>query len=167
VIRETTGKGEELELSKLKSGDKAPNFALKDQNGSTVRLSHFKGKHLLVYFYPKADTPGCTKQSCAVRDSLEEFDDLGVTAVGISPDEPERQKKFDGKYDLGFPLLSDPDHKTAKAYGVWGQKSLYGRKFMGIIRSSFLIDGKGKILNAWYKVSPKDTVPKAMATLEG
>lgn len=154
-------------MSKLKSGDKAPNFGLKDQDGKTVRLSHFKGKHLLVYFYPKADTPGCTKQSCAVRDSLDEFDDLGVAAVGISPDEPERQKKFDGKYDLGFPLLSDPDHKTAKAYGVWGQKSLYGRKFVGIIRSSFLIDGKGKILNAWYKVSPKDTVPKAMAALEG
>lgn len=153
-------------MSKLKPGDKAPNFALKDQNGKTVRLSHFKGKHLLVYFYPKASTPGCTKQSCAVRDSLGDFENAGTAAVGISPDEPEKQKKFDDKFDLGFPLLSDPDHAVAKAYGVWGQKSLYGRKFMGIIRSSFLIDGRGRIVEAWYKVSPKDTVPKAMGALE-
>jgi peroxiredoxin Q/BCP len=153
-------------VAKLKPGDKAPNFALKDQSGNVVRLSHFKNRHLLVYFYPKADTPGCTKQSCAVRDSLDDFGAADVAAVGISPDPPERQKKFDDKYDLGFPLLSDPDHKVAKAYGVWGQKSLYGRKFMGIIRSSFLINGKGKVMGVWYKVSPKDTVPRALKALD-
>jgi peroxiredoxin Q/BCP len=153
-------------LSKLEPGDKAPNFALKDQSGKTVRLSHFKGSHLLVYFYPKADTPGCTKQSCAVRDSLDDFEGLGVAAVGISPDDPAKQKKFDDKYELGFPLLSDPDHEVAEAYGAWGEKSLYGRKFKGIIRSSFLIDPKGKVVGAWYKVSPKDTVPRALKAME-
>lgn len=152
-------------MSKLASGDKAPNFALKDQSGKTVRLSHFKGDHLLVYFYPKADTPGCTKQSCAVRDALPKLGKLGIAAVGISPDQPEKQKKFDDKYDLGFPLLSDPDHEAADAYGVWGEKSMYGKKYKGIIRSSFLIDPKGKVVAAWYKVSPADTVPRALEAL--
>ena len=154
-------------MAKLKAGDKAPAFALPDQAGTKVKLSGFKGRKLLVYFYPKADTPGCTKQACSVRDARAELEAAGVAAVGISPDKPEKQQRFDAKHGLGFPLLSDPDNKAAEAFGVWGEKSMYGKKYMGIIRSSFLIDEKGKIIEAWYKVSPKDTVPKAQAALKG
>jgi peroxiredoxin Q/BCP len=152
-------------MAKLAPGDKAPAFSLKDQDGNTVKLSGFKGRKLLVYFYPKADTPGCTTQSCAVRDALADLAALGVDAVGISPDPAEKQKKFDAKYSLGFPLLADEDHTVAEAYGVWGEKSMYGKKYMGIIRSAFVIDEKGKIVDAFYKVSPKDTVPKVRAAL--
>ena len=148
-------------MAKLNIGDKAPAFSLLDQDGNKVSLLDFKGKKLLLYFYPKADTPGCTKQSCSVRDASKEFKKLGAAAVGISPDEPAEQKKFDDKYSLGFPLLSDPDNKVAKAYGAWGEKSMYGKKYEGIIRSSFVIDEKGKILQVSYKVKPLDTVPNA------
>ena len=147
-------------------GDKAPAFTLLDQKGKKVKLSDFKGRKLLLYFYPKADTPGCTKQACNVRDAREDLTTAGVAAVGISPDPPAKQQKFDTKHGLGFPLLADEDHKVAEAYGAWGEKSMYGKKYMGIIRSAFLIDEKGKIAAAWYKVSPKDTVPKALAALE-
>ncbi len=152
-------------MSRLKPGDDAPAFALPDQNGRTVKLQDFKGQKLLVYFYPRADTPGCTRQSCSVRDSRKELATLGVAALGISPDRPEAQKKFDAKYELGFPLLADTDHAVALAYGAWGEKTLYGRKSMGIIRSAFLIDERGKIVKAWYKVSPEETVPEAMAAV--
>ena len=152
-------------MAALKVGDKAPAFALKDQSGKTVRLSGFKGQKVLVYFYPKADTPGCTKQSCEVRDARKDLAKLGIVAVGISPDTPEAQKKFDGKYGLKFPLLADTDHAVAEAWGVWGKKSMYGRTYFGIIRSSFLVDEKGKIAGAWYKVSPADTVPEALQLL--
>jgi len=108
-------------MAQLNIGDPAPDFALADQEGNTVKLSDFKGKKLLVYFYPKADTPGCTKQACQIRDARTELADLGVDAVGISPDKPGAQKKFDGKYGLGFPLLSDPDHTAAQAYGAGGK----------------------------------------------
>ena len=154
-------------MAQLEAGDKAPTFSLKDQDGRTVKLSDFKGRKLLVYFYPKADTPGCTTQSCAVRDALPDFATLKVDAVGISPDAPNRQKKFDDKHGLGFPLLSDTDHKVADAYGAWGEKLMYGKKYEGIIRSSFLVDEKGEIVGAWYNVSPPDTVPQAIAALEG
>jgi peroxiredoxin Q/BCP len=152
-------------MVKLKAGDKAPAFSLLDQGGKKVSLSDFKGRKLLLYFYPKADTPGCTKQACSIRDASKELKKYSAAAVGISPDEPERQKKFDDKYSLGFPLLSDPDNKVAKAYGVWGEKSMYGKKYEGIIRSSFVIDGQGKILQASYKVKPLDTVPNAAEVL--
>jgi peroxiredoxin Q/BCP len=154
-------------MAKLKEGSKAPSFALKDQEGKTVKLGDFTGRKLLVYFYPKADTPGCTTQSCAVRDSRKDLAKLGVDVVGISPDKPSKQAAFDQKYGLGFPLLADEDHAVADKYGVWGEKVNYGRTYMGIIRSSFLIDEKGKIERAWYKVSPKDTVPNARAALAG
>ena len=152
-------------MSTLNPGDQAPPFALKDQEGKMVRLADFHGKKLLLYFYPKADTPGCTKQACSVRDARQDLADLGLAVVGVSPDDPGRQKKFDGKYGLNFPLLSDADHAVAAAYGVWGEKSMYGKKVKGIIRSSFLIDAGGKIISAWYKVKPDDTVPKARQAL--
>ena len=152
-------------MAKLKVGDKAPNFKLKDQNDKQVALSDFKGKKLLLYFYPKADTPGCTKQACSIRDSATELTDDGIAVVGISPDAPAKQKKFDDKYDLQFPLLSDPDHKVAVAYGAWGKKSMYGKTYEGIIRSSFLIGENGEILQVSYKVKPLDTVPNAMNVL--
>jgi peroxiredoxin Q/BCP len=153
-------------MAALAVGDKAPAFALKDQNGKTVRLSAFKGQSVVVYFYPKADTPGCTQQSCNLRDAFPQLRKLKAAVVGISPDAVEKQQKFDEKYGLGFPLLSDADHAVAEAWGVWGEKSLYGRKFMGIIRSAFVVDEKGKIAGAFYKVSPKATVSLVTETLE-
>ena len=148
----------------LKPGDKAPDFTLLDQDGDKVKLSSFKGRKVLVYFYPKADTPGCTTQACGLRDARA---DLGDTVVlGISPDKPAKQKKFDDKYSLGFPLLADEDHAVAEAYDVWTEKSMYGRKYMGILRSSFLIDEKGRIAEAWYKVSPKDTTTNLLQSLQ-
>jgi peroxiredoxin Q/BCP len=140
---------------RLSVGDKAPTITLKDQSGDTVKLSGFKGRKVLVYFYPKADTPGCTTQACGLRDILGQIGDTAV--VGISPDPPARQAKFDKKYGLGFPLLADEDHAVAEAYGVWTEKSMYGRKYMGIERSAFLVDEKGKLERVWYKISPKDT----------
>jgi peroxiredoxin Q/BCP len=156
----------EVSMVKLAVGDNAPAFALKDQHGKLVRLSSFKGQRVVVYFYPKADTPGCTQQSCNLQDAFPQLKKLKAGVVGISPDPVEKQLKFDEKYELGFPLLSDTDHKVATAWGVWGQKTLYGRKFMGIVRSAFVIDEKGKLAGVFYKVSPKDTVPKAKQVLE-
>ena len=155
----------EDDVARLKVGDPAPDFALVNQDGELVKLSDFAGKKLLVYFYPKANTPGCTKQSCAVRDALPDLSSLGVAAVGISPDAPDKQKKFDEKYDLGFPLLSDQDHAVAEAWGVWGEKKSFGKVRMGIIRSSFLVDEEGRIMQASYKVKPLDTVPRAREAL--
>jgi len=152
-------------MAKLKTGDQAPSFSLVDQNGRVVSLAEFRGTRLLLYFYPKADTPGCTRQACSVRDAAEHLQESGAAAAGISPDKPDRQKKFDQKYNLGFPLLSDPDHKVAEAYGVWGEKSRQGKTYEGIIRSSFLIDEHGSILQANYGVKPEDTVPKAEEAL--
>ena len=153
-------------MKTLNSGDKAPHFDLKDQHGQNIRISDFVGKKLFLFFYPKANTSGWTTQAKSVRDALEVLGDKNIAVLGISPDTPEAQKKFDDKHHLGITLLSDSDHKVAEAYGVWGEKKMYGKTFMGIVRSSFLIDDKGKIENAWYKISPKNTVPELMKVLD-
>jgi peroxiredoxin Q/BCP len=147
----------------LKPGDKAPAFTLLDQDENKVTLSKFKGQKVLVYFYPKADTPGCTKQACGLRDVMPKVGDTVV--LGISPDKPAKQKKFDDKYSLGFPLLADEDHAVAEKFDVWTEKSMYGRKYMGILRSAFLIDEKGKIEQAWSKVSPQDTASNLLKAI--
>ena len=153
-------------MAKLKSGEQAPNFKLSNQDEKEVNLEDFNGRKLLVYFYPKADTPGCTKQACNVRDARAKLANLGVDVLGISPDAPGKQKKFDEKYSLDFTLLADQDNAVAKSYGAWGEKSMYGKKYEGIIRSALLLDEEGKVLQTWYKVSPKDTVPKVLEALE-
>jgi peroxiredoxin Q/BCP len=150
-------------MTELQPGDIAPAFSLSDQHGNTVSLGDFKGRKLLVYFYPEADTPGCTTQSCDLRDHRQEFAGLGVAVVGISPDEPTKQLAFDEKYSLGFPLLADTDHAVAEAWGTWGEKTYGGKTYLGIIRSSFLVDEDGRIERAWYKVKPENTVPEAQA----
>jgi peroxiredoxin Q/BCP len=148
---------------KLQVGERAPAFSLPDQSGQTVSLAGFRGRRVLVYFYPKADTPGCTTQACGLRDVL---GDVGGTAVvGISPDAPERQAAFDKKYSLGFPLLSDEDHSVAESYGVWVERSLYGRKFMGIERSAFLVGPDGTLEQVWYKVAPAATAANLLKAL--
>lgn len=151
----------------VKVGDKAPDFSLLDQDGNEFSLSGSlaarKVLHL-IYFYPKADTPGCTTQSCGLRDILGDIGDTAV--VGISPDTPAKQKKFDDKYGLGFPLLADEDHAVAESYGAWGEKKNYGRTYMGIIRSAFLVDEDGNLAEAWPKISPKDTPTKLLKALQ-
>jgi peroxiredoxin Q/BCP len=150
-------------MAQLKAGARAPAFSLRDQAGKRVKLSDFKGRRVVVYFYPKADTPGCTKQACGLRDAMPKVGDTVV--LGISPDKPAKQKKFDEKYSLGFLLLADEDHAVAEAFDVWTEKSMYGRKYMGILRSAFLIDEKGKIEDAWYKISPQDTATNLLKAL--
>ena len=144
-------------------GSVAPKIKLLNQDSDTVALSSFKGRKVLIYFYPKADTPGCTTQSCALRDIAGEIGDTVI--IGISPDAPAKLKKFDDKYSLGFTLLSDEDHAVAEQFGVWVEKSMYGRKYMGVQRSSFLIDEKGRIERAWPKISPKDTPTQVLKAL--
>ena len=139
----------------LSPGDPAPDFTLLDQHDQETALASFRGRKVLVYFYPKADTPGCTQQTCALRDIVEQVGDTAI--IGISPDSVKRQEKFATKYSVPFPLLADEDHAVAEAFGVWTEKSMYGRKYMGILRSAFLIGTTGKIEQAWYKISPKDT----------
>ena len=147
----------------LTDGSTAPNIELLDQNGKTFSLSKQGKKKVLVYFYPKADTPGCTTQSCGLRDIA---DQVGKTLiVGVSPDKPEKLKKFDDKYELGFTLLADTEHTVAEAFSVWKEKSMYGKKYMGIERSAFLIQD-GVVLNAWYKVSPADTPTNLLKALK-
>jgi peroxiredoxin Q/BCP len=142
----------------LTPGDQAPDFTLLDQRGQPFSLStSLKTNKVwhLIFFYPKADTPGCTAQACGLRDVAGSVGDTAI--VGISPDKPAKQAKFDDKFGLGYPLLADEDHAVAEAYDVWAEKSMYGKKYFGIVRSAFLVDEKGKVAEAWYKVSPKDT----------
>ena len=144
---------------------RAPAFTLPDQHEQRVRLSSFQGSKVLVYFYPKADTPGCTTQACGLRDISGQIGDTVI--IGISPDKPAKLKKFDEKYGLGFTLLSDEDHAVAEKYGVWVLKKNYGKEYMGVQRSAFLVDEDGKIERAWPKISPKDTPTNLLAALAG
>lgn len=149
-------------------GKKAPAFKLKNQDDETVELKDFAGKTLVLYFYPKADTPGCTTQACGIRDRWNEYEKAGAVVVGVSPDTPDKLAKFKEKYTLPFTLIGDPDHKIAEKYGVWVEKSMYGKKYMGVQRSTFIIDGNGKIAASLPKVQPKkhdDLVLKALADL--
>jgi peroxiredoxin Q/BCP len=146
-------------------GKPAPTFTLLNQDGEKTSLEDFRGRKVLVYFFPRADTPGCTTQSCGLRDVAGQIGDTAI--IGISPDKPAAQKKFDTKYGLGFTLLSDEDHAVAGAYGAWGERSMYGKKYMGIIRSAFLIDEAGNIEQAWPKISPKDTPTNLLKALQG
>jgi peroxiredoxin Q/BCP len=152
----------------LQPGDKAPEFELPDQNDKPVKLSNLRGQMLILYFYPRADTPGCTTQACGIRDRGAEYREAGVRVIGISPDEVDAIEKFAGKYELDFTLLADPDHAVADAYGAWVEKSMYGKKYMGVARATFIIDPQGKIARAFPKVQPKkhdDLVLKALAEL--
>ncbi len=144
-------------------GDPAPDFALLDQHGGTVRLEDYRGRKLLLYFYPEADTSGCTVQSCDLRDHRQDLEGIGLDVVGISPDAPEKQLAFDVKYGLGFPLLADQDHAVSTAWGAWAERHRSGHAFMGIVRSSFLVDEEGRIEQVWSPVKPEDTVPNALA----
>ena len=146
-----------MEVMMVEKGKKAPAFTLTADDGKKVSLKEFLGKKVVLYFYPKADTPGCTRQACGVRDIYPKIEDRDVVVIGISPDPPERLIKFREKYNLPFLLLSDPDHKVAEKYGAWGEKKMYGKVSMGMIRSHFVIDEKGTITEFKLKVKPEMT----------
>ena len=145
-------------------GKRAPAFTLLDQHEQKVRLSALTGQRVLVYFYPRADTPGCTTQACGLRDIGDRIGDTVV--IGVSPDQPAKLKRFDDKYDLGFTLVSDLDHAIAEKYGVWVEKKNYGKTYMGVQRSAFLVGADGRIERAWPKISPKDTPTELLSALE-
>ncbi|MFZ5468320.1 MAG: thioredoxin-dependent thiol peroxidase [Myxococcota bacterium] len=148
-----------------KEGASAPAFSLKDQTGSTHKLSDFKGKHVVLYFYPKDDTPGCTREACDFRDQHSALTKAGAVVLGVSADSEASHQKFATKYELPFPLLVDEGHQVAAKYGAWGEKSLYGRKFMGMIRSTFLIGPDGKVKKVWPKVKVEGHVDEVKAAL--
>jgi thioredoxin-dependent peroxiredoxin len=139
----------------IKEGDAAPAFTLESDDGTKVSLRDLRGGKVVLYFYPKDDTSGCTTQACEFRDTMPELDSRGATVLGVSPDSAGSHRKFKEKHGLNFPLLVDEDHEVAEAYGVWKEKSMYGRKYWGIERSTFLIDEEGRIEKAWRKVRPK------------
>jgi peroxiredoxin Q/BCP len=148
------------ETTRLAPGDKAPAFNLPDADGNNVKLSDYKGRRVVVYFYPAASTPGCTKQACDFRDSLAELNEAGIDVVGISPDKPEKLSKFRDAEGLTFPLLSDPERKVLAAYGAFGEKQMYGKTVTGVIRSTFVVDEKGKVEVAQYNVKATGHVAK-------
>ena len=140
---------------RLEHGDTAPDFTATNDEGNQVSLGDFAGGNLVMYFYPKAFTPGCTAESCDFRDRYEAFESAGYSIVGVSPDKPEKLKDFRAEYNLPFQLLSDPDHAISDAYGAWGTKKNYGKEYEGMIRSTITIDSEGKVINAWYNVRAK------------
>ena len=152
--------------AELKVGQKAPSFTLPDANGKKASLSDFKGKKVVLYFYPKDDTPGCTKEACSFRDGIDEIRDSGAVVLGISADSVDSHKRFSEKFDLNFPLLSDVDKKVVTAYGVWKEKSLYGRSFMGIERTTFIIGGDGKIAEIFPKVKVDSHFENVLSELD-
>ena len=147
----------------LKEGDKAPNFTAKDQDGNTVKLSDFKGKRVVLYFYPKDDTPGCTKEACSFRDAHDIYAGKDIAVLGVSIDDEMSHQKFITKYNLPFTLLADTDKKIVNDYGVWGEKSMYGRKYMGTNRKTFLIDENGKIAKIFDKVKVSEHADEVLA----
>lgn len=148
------------------AGKPAPAFNLPSSTGKKIALKDLKGKPVVLYFYPKDDTPGCTQEACGFRDAYRRFEDLGAVVLGVSPDGPTQHEKFIKKYNLPFPLLSDEDHSVAERYGVWQEKSLYGRKYMGIARSTFVIDRAGRIAKVFEKVKPAGHESQVLAALE-
>jgi len=152
-------------MAELKPGDKAPEFEAQSDQDQSIKLKDFRGKKVVLYFYPKDNTSGCTTQACALRDSYPQIDEKNAVVLGVSPDGVNSHQKFRSKYDLPFNLLVDSDHKLAELYGAWGEKSMYGKKYMGIIRSQFVIDEKGTIVSAKYKISPKNSAENALQNL--
>ena len=150
----------------LMKGDKAPGFSLPDDNGNMVSLSDFTGKNVIVYFYPKDNTPGCTKEACSFRDAFDEFLEAGAVVLGISPDDAASHVDFRKRHNLPFHLLSDTDHKVAEAYGAWGEKNTYGVKSVGILRSTFVVDGEGVIKKVFAKVKPEGHAEEVLAALK-
>ena len=152
----------------VEEGEKAPAFTLEDRAGKTVSLAGFEGGTVVLYFYPRADTPGCTTQACGIRDRGADYEAAGATVIGISPDEVEDIAKFGDKFDLDFTLLADPDHSVAEAYGTWVEKSMYGKKYMGVQRATFVIGPDGTVEKVFPKVQPKkhdDLVLSALSEL--
>jgi len=152
-------------MGKVKVGDQAPDFEAITDEGKTLTLRELRGRRVVLYFYPKDDTSGCTTQACGFRDSYPQLEEQNAVVLGVSPDDVTSHQKFKTKYDLPFTLLVDAEHAIADAYGVWGEKSMYGKKYLGIIRSHFVIDETGKVVDVQYKISPKDSTKKALATL--
>ncbi|WP_041438586.1 MULTISPECIES: thioredoxin-dependent thiol peroxidase [Thermus] len=154
----------------MEPGTAAPDFALPDQEGRIHRLSDYRGKWVVLYFYPKDDTPGCTKEACGFRDRMRDLQELGAVVLGVSADDVQSHKRFAEKYGLNFPLLADPERKVILAYGAWGKKNLYGKEYEGVLRQTFLIDPEGRIAKVWRKVSPEDhaeEVAEALRALRG
>ncbi len=164
--RQGTSKQVAAEPVRLGPGDRAPAFTLPDQDGTKVALRDLAGSPVVVYFYPADDTPGCTKEACQFNDNLRAFSRAGVAVVGISPDGAEAHARFRAKHGLRFPLLTDADHRVMERYGAWGEKTLYGKKSVGVIRSTFLVGADGKVQRAWYHVRADGHAEKVLAELE-
>ncbi len=152
-------------MAKLKTGDKAPDFSAVTDQGETITLADFRGRRVVLYFYPKDDTSGCTTQACSFRDSYPEIEEQNAVVLGVSPDDSKSHQKFKTKYNLPFTLLVDQDHQLADKYGTWGEKSMYGKKYLGVIRSHFVISESGEIVDVQYNVSAKESADKALASL--
>ena len=152
-------------MSKLNIGDAAPDFTATTDSGKPVKLSDYRGKRVVLYFYPKDDTPGCTTQACGFRDAYPQIEEKNAVVLGVSPDNEKSHVKFKSKFNLPCTLLVDTDHAIAEAYGVWGEKSMYGKKYMGIIRSNFVIDEQGKIFKTMYNIKPAESTEEVLAAL--
>ncbi len=153
-------------MDTLKPGDSAPDFELISDRGESVKLSDFRGQIVVLYFYPRADTPGCTKEACAFRDDYRIYKERGVVILGVSPDSVKKQAKFKDKYNLPFTLLDDTEHEVSKAYGVWGLKKFRGREYMGVLRTTYLIGADGKIIDVFEKVKPAEHSQEILEALD-
>ena len=152
-------------MSELTTGQPAPDFTATTDSGESISLSDFRGQRVVLYFYPKDDTPGCTTQACSLRDAYPEIEEKNAVVLGVSPDGSASHQKFRSKYELPFTLIVDEDHAISEAYGTWGEKSMYGKKYMGVIRSQFVIDEAGSLIDVHYKITPKNSVPDALKIL--